>query len=146
MNLTIVRSAATLGTIFSLALPFSTQAINGSRWEGRYEGTWTNTYSNDCFDAGATGDLVVRLLKVKNDGTISSATVKFSDGSLLDATGSIYKKNGIRRIRLNYSFDETTDYRIKGKLTGDRKIKGSYVHADSSCEPGWGGTVKAHHV
>lgn len=146
MNLTFIRSVATVSAVFSLVLPFTTQAITGSRWEGRYEGTWTNTYSSDCFDAGSTGDLVIRLLQVKNNGTISSATVKFSNGSLLDATGSINIKNGIRHIHLNYSIDETTDYRIKGKLSGDRKIKGSYVHADSSCADGWGGTVKAHHV
>ena len=146
MNNLFARSISTFAVFVLLALPLSAaHAFNPSRWEGHYKGTWVNTYTNDCFESGDTGSIAINLITVETDGTISSATVKFSDGSKLSATGSIYTKKGTRHIRLNYSYDDTTYYLIKGKLNDSEKINGTYLHADSSCAAGWGGTVKAHH-
>lgn len=135
----------TIGVASLLALaPFMSQAADYSRFEGRYDGAWDDTYDS-CGDTAQSGDLLIRLNSVASDGTISNASVKFDDSTKIMATsGRIYRHNGVRRIRLNYgSTTDGTVYTIKAKLTNHRHINGRYDHANTSCT--WGGTVVLKH-
>ncbi|OGY86390.1 MAG: hypothetical protein A2233_00535 [Candidatus Kerfeldbacteria bacterium RIFOXYA2_FULL_38_24] len=130
---------ATLGYSF---IPQTASAVNVKRWQGRYLGTWDDTYDNCTGDLSQDGTIIIRLIKTKKNGKITSAAVFFSDDTSdrIDAKGKIYTKNNVRRIRLNYLHDYGS-YAIKAKLTNKKQIIGRYDHNNLSCT--WGGTINA---
>lgn len=140
MNKMITIGVASLLTL----APFIGQAADYSRFEGRYIGAWDDTYDS-CGDTEQSGEIVINLKSIDTDGTILNATVKYNDDAKIHSTsGRVFKRNGVRRIRLNYGSDnDGTTYVIRAKLKNNRKIAGRYEHEYSSCA--WGGTVKLSH-
>jgi hypothetical protein len=134
------------GLGMAIFLPQSAGAVNTTKWLGRYEGTWDDTYDECSGDTGQDGTIIIRLKKIKKDGTVKSAAVFFSDDTTdrLDAKGNIYyTANGKRRLRLQYLLDYGV-YVIDAKLTKKGRIVGVYEHNDNSCT--WGGTLDSRIV
>ena len=79
---------ATLGYSF---IPQTASAVNVKRWQGRYLGTWDDTYDNCTGDLSQDGTIIIRLIKTKKNGKITSAAVFFSDDTSdrIDAKGKI---------------------------------------------------------
>ncbi len=129
-------------TALLTVLPFAATAADYSRFEGRYVGSWDDTYDT-CGDTAQDGDLIVNLKTILSTGKITSATVKFDDDTrILASGGKIFRRNGVRRIRLEYG-GAGEDYVIKARLTDKRKIIGNYEHEYAGCS--WGGTANLKH-
>ncbi|MFA6475080.1 MAG: hypothetical protein WCV88_02645 [Patescibacteria group bacterium] len=139
---------SSLFAVTSWFMPMSAYAFVPSNLEGRYNGDWELLDGGLCYTAGATGNIVIRIVDMDANGTINDARVKFSDEAQTPAelgTGRIFMRNGVRRIRLNYDIAGYDRY-IKGRLTRTRKIKGNYYHAASDDSCIWSGSVSASHI
>lgn len=128
-----------------IILPQTGHAMKVKKFQHFYLGTWENTYF-DCGTAGNTGDIEIKLTKIKKSGKITKAKVWFDNGRIGDmpAKGRIYWDNGVRKIRLRYNEDgwDYNTYVITGTITANA-ISGNYDHSSyyyyDWCP--WGGTV-----
>lgn len=134
-----MKRIITLGVASVLSLaPWLGQAADYSKFEGKYTGTWDDTYDS-CGDTEQDGEIIINLLKISSTGKIKNATVRYDDDAKIHATsGKVFTRNGRRRIRLSYGGDGYT-YIINAKLTNKKKINGQYDHEYAGCE--WGGTI-----
>jgi len=110
---------------FTASIPCTVHALKPSKFKKTYYGTWV--LQEYCTDASANGTIEVTISKLNRKGKIKEASVWWSNNYVTyPATGKIFRKNGVRRVRLNYS---TTDgkYIIKGKIT-TKIIDGKYIH------------------
>lgn len=123
-------------------LPLKGHALTPSKFEHKYIGTWAKTYDNMDEDGifNETGHIIIRLRDVNVKGKVKSAFVKFSDGSKMEATGTITKKSKGYRLILDYSTSSENSYQIKGWITS-KVITGKYIHYIASNGHAWGGTV-----
>jgi hypothetical protein len=126
---------------FFMMLPAQSYALNPAKFEHNYTGTWKLTYY--CTDdwSGGNGTIMIDLQKVTTTGKVKDADVYYDNtGTYYPATGKIFKRDGIRRINLNYSTATDQIYKIKAKIT-PTSIRGKYIHNYEGCA--FGGTVKA---
>lgn len=127
--------------VLLILLPQDGQAMKVKKFKHFYLGTWENTWDL-CGSPGETGDIEIKLAKIKKSGKITKAKVWFNDGRIgdMEAKGRIYWENGVRYIHLRYTEDDWADNYIIDATITKNEIIGTYDHTRSdNCS--WGGTV-----
>lgn len=124
--------------LFATALPSTVHALKPSKFKKTYYGTWE--LKEYCTDGTDDGTIQITISKLNRKGKIKEASVWWSNNyTTYAATGKIFRKNGVRRIRLNYS-NADAKYIIRGKIT-TKIIDGKYIHEYYPTDCHFWGTV-----
>ena len=117
--------------IFTVTAPTTVHALKPSKFKKTYDGTWE--LQEYCGDGSGNGTIEITISKLTRRGKIKEASVWWSNTyTTYPATGKIFRRNGVRRIRLNYNTDYGKYY-IKAKIT-PKIIDGKYIHETYSTD------------
>lgn len=130
---------------FCILLPQTSHAMKVKKFKHAYYGTWVNTYDS-LYTPGYTGDIEIKIKKIKKSGKITDAHVWFDNtGTYMQATGAITKANGVKTLSLIYQENgwEYDYYTLYGTITA-KTINGYYDHYTTYYDSNgysWGGTI-----